>query len=147
MQTTTLSSVIDKAITLKEGGVIAIPCSSYKDMESVRTKLYKLRNQLAKKHSSLARTIDITRKVKTDSWTIYVSKEKTLLGVLIIEDGKAKPFMLEDDEERREKLIEEEEEEKVEDENKTEKQATEKDFDEVAAGIEASQNLKEKLIE
>lgn len=141
MQTTTLSSVIDKAITLKEGGVIAIPCSSYKDMESVRTKLYKLRNQLAKKHSSLARTIDITRKVKTDSWTIYVSKEKILLGVLIIEDGEAKPFMLEEDEERREELMEEEEE--VEDENKTEKQATEKDFDEVAAGIEASQNLKE----
>ncbi len=142
MNTTTLSSVIDKAITLKEGGVIVIPCSSYEDMEGTRIKLYKLRNQLAKKHSSLARTIDITRKVREGKWTIYVSKEIALLGVLVIENGEAKPFVLED-EERREKLMEEDRvETEVETEAKTE-QNQERDFDEVAAEIEASQNLTE----
>ena len=138
MNTTTLSSVIDKAIQLKEGGVIVIPCTSYEDMEGIRIKLYKLRNQLAKKHSSLARTIDITRKARKGKWTIYVSKEKALLGVLIIEDGEAKPFILED-EERREKLMEED---GIETEIE-QSQVLEKDFDDVAAEIEASQNLTE----
>ena len=139
MQTITLSAIIDKAITLKEGGAIVIPCSSYEDMERTRIKLYKLRNQLAKKHSSLARTIDITRKAKEESWNIYISKEKTLLGVLIIEDGEAKPFILED-EERREKLMEED---GIETEIE-QSQVLEKDFDDVAAEIEASQNLTEE---
>ena len=148
MQTITLSAIIDKAITLKEGGAIVIPCSSYEDMERTRIKLYKLRNQLAKKHSSLARTIDITRKAKEESWNIYISKEKTLLGVLIIEDGEAKPFVLEDDEERRESFMEEVEVE-VEVETKTEQEPEkdfikQKDFDEVAAEIEQAQSLEEE---
>ena len=144
--TATASSIIDRAILLKEGGVIVIPCSSYEEMEGLRSRLYKLRNQLAKKHSSLAMSLDITRKVKGKKWTLYVSKEKTLLGVLIIEDGKAEPFSIEVNEEtageRRERLMAEDGTEVTQKCSEPQELPEPKeDFDEVAAKIEEAQDL------
>lgn len=122
MNPATASNIIDRAVLLKDGGAIVIPCSSYEEMEALRLRLYKLRSKLEKKHSSITRTLDITRKVGENRWTLFISKEKTLPGVLIIEDGEAKPFTIETEE------------------NKAELQRLE-DFDEAAAKIEAMQGL------
>ena len=122
--TTTASKVIDRAILLEEGGAIVIPCSSYEEMEKLRTRLYKIRKQLEGKHRELAFSLDITRKVGKNKWTLYITKDIGLSGVLIVEAGEAKPFTSEED------FLEEEGfEEPAE------------DFDEVAAKIEATQDL------
>lgn len=149
---TTASSIIDRAITLKEGGVIVIPCSSYEEMENLRVRLYKVRRQLGKKYDNLAKTLDITRRAKESNWTLYISKEAALTGVFIVEEGETKPFINEEDvkteEERiaflkkgemeREMEMEMEREEEVEVKMGEKK---EKDFDEVATEIERAQNL------
>lgn len=139
--TATLSAILSRAITLKTGGVIVIPCNSFEEMEVARTRLYKLRNQLSKKFSILARSLDIRRTSRDGKWTLYIAKEDAIDGVLIIENGEARPFEIDGEEEeeakRREELDGEEE--------KTEEETEEvKDFDEVAAEIEAAQNLKEE---
>lgn len=141
--TATLSAILDKAITLKDGGVIIIPCASYEEMEIARTKLYKLRNQLSKKFSSLARALDIKREGKKGSWTLYISKESTIKGVLIIEDGETRPFELKTEEEavRKNKLIKEDIKDIEDIKEDIEKTHLNRDFDEVAAEIEATQNL------
>lgn len=129
----TASSIIDRAISLKEGGVIIIPCSSYASMERLRIRLYKVKNKLAKSYGSVANTIDIARKSNNEKHVIYVSKETSLDGVFIMEEGEAMPFTCTED--STDKEVEQEVEQEVE--------VEEKDFDEVAAEIEACQNLTE----
>ena len=126
----TASKVIDRAILLEEGGAIVIPCSSYEEMEKLRTRLYKIRRQLKSQHRELSSSIDITRKVRENKWTLYITKDTGLSGVFIVEDGEAKPFTLE--EQAPEQVPEEEPLE----------QAPE-DFDEVAARMEEAQDLQE----
>jgi hypothetical protein len=126
----TASKVIDRAILLEEGGAIVIPCSSYEEMEKLRTRLYKIRRQLKSQHRELSSSIDITRKVRENKWTLYITKDTGLSGVFIVEDGEAKPFTLE------EQTPEQVPEEPLE-------QAPE-DFDEVAAKIEEAQDLQEE---
>ncbi len=146
--TITASSVIDRAISLKEGGVIVIPCSSYEEMEGLRVRFYKLRNQLAKKHSTLATSLDITRKVRKKKWTLYISKERSLQGVLVVENGEATPLVIEaeeeEDESRRKRLMLEDGVlggVETEDEDKDETEAPTQNFDDVASKIEEAQGL------
>jgi len=124
----TANKLIDRAILLKEGGAITIACPSYIEMERLRIRLYKLRKQLEKSHKELAYSLDITRKATANRWTIYITKDNSLSGVFIIEDGVAKPF---DDE-----IEEVEKTEEIEEETKEVE-----GFDEVAAKIEAAQGL------
>ena len=126
----TASKVIDRAILLEEGGAIVIPCSSYEEMEKLRTRLYKIRRQLKSQHRELSSSIDITRKVRENKWTLYITKDTGLSGVFIVEAGEAKPFTLE---QAPEQVPEEEPLE----------QAPE-DFDEVAARMEEAQDLQEE---
>ena len=125
----TASKIIDRAILLEEGGAIVIPCPSYKEMERLRIRLYKLKKQLEGNYKEVGLALDITRKVGTDKWTLFITKDTSLSGVFVIEGGEAKPFIEEAEGERKEK---EEVEEK------------EEDFDEVAAEIEATQGLVEE---
>lgn len=126
----TASSIIDRAISLKDGGVIVIPCNSYEDMERLRIRLYKVRNQLSKNYESIAKTLDITRKTKEGKHTLYVSKEVGLPGVFIIEEGEALPFAVTEDFQESQEEVKEVKQEQ--------------DFDSVAAEIEASQGLIEE---
>lgn len=142
MDTVTANKVIDRALLLNEGGAIVIPCSSFGEMEKLRVRLYKIKKQLERKHKKLAFSLDITRKVSENKWTLYVTKDSSLSGVFIIEAGEAAPFTLE------EQAPEEEEEEpkpefKEEEEEEKEEMPTE-DFDDVAAKIEEAQNLEEE---
>ena len=130
----TAGKVIDRAILLEEGGVIVIPCSSYEEMEKLRTRLYKVRRQLKRQHRELSFSLDITRKVRENKWTLYVTKDASLSGVFIVEAGEAKPFTLE-------QAPEESSEEPSE---STESPEPVEDFDEVAAKIEATQDLGEE---
>lgn len=88
------NEILDEAILLKDGGVIAISCRSYREMEALRTKLYRVKRQLEGKYSSMAKAIDITRKIERDKnkWTLLVSKDLTVSEVVIIEDGIVRPF-------------------------------------------------------
>lgn len=132
MDTITAGKIIDRAILLEEGGVIVIPCSSYEEMEKLRTRLYKIRKQLERQHKELAFSLDITRKARKDKWTLYVTKDTGLSGVFVIEAGEATPFGIKDKPEKEEVKEIEEIKEEVE------------DFDEVAAKIEAAQDLEEE---
>lgn len=147
----TASSIMDRAILLKDGGAIAIPCSSYEEMESLRIRLYKLRNRLEKRYKFLARTLDIVRKTGEDKWTLYITKERTIPGVLIIEDGEARPFVINETKEER---TEEEKERltaanEIDSLNLTDTEHQEQkertgNFDEAASKIEAAQGLAEE---
>lgn len=132
----TASRVIDRAILLEEGGAIVIPCSSYEEMENLRTRLYKLKTQLAKNYREVALSLDIKRKVSTNKWVLFVTKDSSLSGVFIVEGGEAKPFDdikgFEETEETEEKRKEEEIEEEV------------KDFDDIATEMEITQGLLSK---
>lgn len=136
----TANKVIDKAILLKEGGVIVIPCSSYEEMERLRIRLYKLRKQLRENYKEIALSLDICRKISGDNsrWTIYITKDTNLTGVLIIENGEARPFEDEDEDSyiQRDKDEDEHKEEKEEKEEEKEE-----NFDDVAAEIERTQGL------
>ena len=133
----TASSVIDRAIALKNGGVVVVPCSSFEEMEKLRTKMYKLKNQLSKGHSSLARSIDITRKSSNGRWTIYISKEEDLPGVFVIEEGEALP--LEELEAEASKETEASKESTAQLSFAEEEEEGEKSFAAIAAEIEANQ--------
>lgn len=140
MNTVTANKVIDRALLLNEGGAIVIPCSSFREMEKLRVRLYKIKKQLERKHKKLAFSLDITRKVSENKWTLYVTKDSSLSGVFIIEAGEAAPFTLE------EQAPEEEEEELTSEqaqEEPLEEQAPE-NFDDVAIRIEEAQNLEEE---
>lgn len=124
----TANKIIDRAILLKEGGAITISCPSYIEMERLRIRLYKLRKQLEKSHREVAHSLDIIRKVRANKWTIYITKDSSLSGVFILEDGEVKPF-----DNKMEKV--EEIEIEAEEEKKSEA------FDDIAAEIEATQGL------
>lgn len=128
----TASKIIDRAILLDEGGAIVIPCSSYEEMEKLRTRLYKIRRQLRSQHRELASSVDITRKVKENKWTLYITKDTGLSGVFIVEAGEAKPFTLEQAPEQ------------APEEEPSEPSEPAEDFDEVAAKIEEAQDLQEE---
>lgn len=127
----TASKLIDRAILLEEGGAIVIPCSSYEEMEKLRIRLYKIRRQLEKQHRDLSSSLDITRKVRKNKWTLYITKDTSLSGVFIIESGEAKPFTSEQvlEEEGSEELLE-----------SSELPESPEDFDDVAAKIEQAQD-------
>lgn len=135
----TASKIIDKAILLKKGGVIVIPCSSYEEMERLRIRLYKLKKQLGGNYREVALSLDISRKIGTDKWTLFITKDTILPGVLVIENGEIRPFEEEEEGEeedvRRTRLMAKDAKDA---ENTKEK---ERDFGEVAAEIEAAQNL------
>ena len=131
----TASTIIDRAILLKEGGAIVIPCSSYEEMERLRIRLYKLRKQLEIKHRDIALSLDIRRKASSDKWTVFVTKDAGFSGVFVVEEGEAKPF---DIEEIEAELLEEAEKEK-------EVEVEAEDFDDVAAEIERTQGLVEEI--
>ena len=124
----TAGKIIDRAILLEEGGAIVIPCSSYEEMEKLRIRLYKIRKQLEKQHRELSSSLDITRKVGRDKWTLYITKDANLPGVFIIEAGEAKPFTLE----------------QAPEEEPSEPSKPIEDFDDIAAKIEATQDLREE---
>lgn len=126
----TASKIIDRAILLEEGGVIVIPCSSYEEMEKLRTRLYKIRSQLRNQHRELALSLDITRKVRENKWTLYITKDTHLSGVFIIEAGEATPF-----------TSEQAPEELSESSEPSESSKPAEDFDKVAAKIEETQDL------
>lgn len=128
----TASKLIDRAILLEEGGAIVIPCSSYEEMEKLRIRLYKLKGQLQKSCRDTALSLDIKRKVSTDRWTIFITKDADLPGVFIVENGKAKPF-----EDELPELPEEVEEVELQEKK-------EADFDDIAAEIEKAQGLREE---
>lgn len=88
----TASEILQKAMLLEDGGDIKIPCASYEEMETLRTRLYKVRRQLEGQHSALARAIDITRKVRENSWFIIVAKEMSFPGIIVTEGGISRPF-------------------------------------------------------
>ncbi|MCE7738500.1 MAG: hypothetical protein GPJ50_03885 [Candidatus Heimdallarchaeota archaeon] len=86
---------------------------------------------MEKQHRELSFSLDITRKIGKNKWTLYVTKDANLSGVFIIEAGEAKPFTLE-------QAPEEEPSEPSEPLEPTE------DFDDVATKIEATQDLQEE---
>lgn len=126
----TASKIIDRAILLEEGGAIVIPCSSYEEMERLRIRLYKLKKELQKSYKDTAISLDIKRKVTSDRWTLFITKDTALEGVFIVEGGEAKAF----ENELPEELPEEAKIPK-------EPEVPEADFDDVAEEIEKAQGL------
>ena len=88
----TPQEILDKAITLKDGGYIVMSFNDYADMEAFRSMLYKTRNVVASKNKTLARQLYISRHETDKGWNIIVSKETTISNVVIVEDGEVKPF-------------------------------------------------------
>ena len=141
----TANRIIDRAVLLEEGETIALPCPSYDAMEALRTQLYKVKQQLEKKHLAAARALYISRKARKGKWTIFVTKETGIPGAFIVKDGEARPLDLpeETEEERAERL-------RTEDKALTflEKEGqVELTFEEAASRIEAGQNLQGELEE
>lgn len=129
----TASKIIDRAMLLEEGGAIVIPCSSYEEMERLRIRLYKLKKELQKGYKDTAVSLDIKRKVTSDRWTLFITKDTALEGVFIVEEGKAKPF---DSAPEKEAELSKEEEPTL--------PIEEQSFDDAADEIEKNQGLNKK---
>lgn len=120
----TANRVMEAAILLNEGEIIALPCPTYNAMESLRTQLYKVKQQLEKKHPVMARTLYISRKIEDNNlaepkWTVFVTKETGVPEAFIIDrNGKAQPFNLLDLAEPKEEETEEERIDRLKDEDR-----------------------------
>lgn len=130
----TASKIIDRAILLEEGGAIVIPCSSYEEMERLRIRLYKLKKELQKGYKDTAVSLDIKRKVTSDRWTLFITKDTALEGVFIVEGGEAKAFEDEVKPPEEAKILKEPKEPEV-------LKEPEADFDDIAEEIEKAQGL------
>jgi len=148
----TAREILDAAMTLNEGERIITKCSDYKEMESLRTNLYKARRTLLRTHRSLAYSLYISRERTDDSYLVVVTKELSVSNVVIIDkDGNVKPFERtevsliegEDEQERMIRLMRQDGLSEEEISDALHKKA-EDDFDEAASEIEASQGLKQK---
>lgn len=141
----TAPKLIDRAILLEEGGAIVVPCSSYEEMEKLRVRLYKLKQQLQGSYRDIALSLDIRRRVSTNRWTIFITKDVGFSGVFILEGGEAKPFDLQEEEKEKEaELPPEEELEEKELAPAPAPAPVPEDFDDVAAEIERTQGLTEE---
>ena len=108
--------IISAAITLSEGDKIVIRCDSYEEMETLRKGLYRVKNILMKTNKALAYSLCVSREVEEDSWHLFVTKELTASGVVIVRKNGAvealtrvEPALIdsEDEAERMKRLMEE----------------------------------------
>jgi len=93
MLSITAREIMDAAMALEDGGRIVTRCSSFNEMESLRSSLYKTRAALLRKHRALVYPLWISREIGENSWLVTVSKELSVSDVVIIsKDGSVKPF-------------------------------------------------------
>lgn len=89
----TAQEIIDAALLLEPGDRIVTRCSSYQEMEVLRSHLYKTRARLLKAHKTLAYPLYISREIQGDSWLVIVTKEAVVSNIVVIsKDGTVKPF-------------------------------------------------------
>jgi len=150
---TLMSAYIEKLFdeALESGETVVVPCSSYKEMERIRTKLYREKARMFKKIGLRAEEVDITREILDEGeekkFIVYLSKSPGLPDAYIIDKaGKTrvidKPVLVETEQERMIRLMREDGMSEEEIDNTLHEKA-EDDFDKAASKIEALQGLKE----
>lgn len=91
-----IEEAFDQVLNAKEGEVLIIPCSSFKEAERVRVKLYTEKNRLKRAYGKMADLVDISRESgQNETYNVIltrVSKTSISKAVFISSDGKVQSF-------------------------------------------------------
>lgn len=81
------------AIQLEQGDKIMIPCESKSVQESVRVRLFQLRNKYSYVDSNVAQSIGIYRADLEGTLFVVIEKRESAKGFIIKKDGNIVPFV------------------------------------------------------
>ena len=140
-----IEKLFDEALESEE--TVIVPCSSFREMERIRTKLYREKARIGKKIGLKAEEIDISREIIEEGnetkYVVYISKSPGLPDAYTIDKaGKVrnidKPVLAETEEDRMTRLMREDgmTEEEISD---ALAEKGEDDFDKAATKIEQLQ--------
>ena len=90
-----IEKIFDKVLASEEGECVAIKCSSFEEMERVRTQLYRQKKKLKAAYPGLVDLLSISRRSEAEEWAVYLSRVPEINDdkvFFITKSGRVKPF-------------------------------------------------------